>query len=533
MVKENRNTILIVEDEADLRFVILAHLRAAGFNTLEASNGQEGIEMAIEHQPDLVIMDVGLPILDGVAATKLLKGNPETSRIPVLMLTGRSGAEDVVRGLEAGAQEYLAKPFDLTELLARVQSVHKLACAHRDLDHLNAQLEVEVDSKTQRIQCLYEVMRDLNQASSHDRVLDLVIDCAERLTGASRLSLLLREPMSDRLSCSRAIGIDPAVVQSISISDGEGIAGEVLRRGATFSASVSGTGAMDARGYDSKNFVSTPLVSSASGGEDGIIGVLNVTGRSDEKPYTEEEIDCLQSLASAAAIALENFDRRDQLEQSVRVLLQTVGHLAEYRDEETTQHLSRVSRMAGLLATEAQTEGPYASVITNDFIDQLVQAAPLHDIGKVGVPDEILTKPGKLTDAEFEIMKTHTEIGRRVLSQALDPAHPAPILEMCVDIASSHHERFNGKGYPNGLSGDIIPLSARMIALVDAYDAITSERRYSPAKPHDVAVEIIRDEAGAHFDPALVDAFMRCHQQFAFLRERLTGAESTQIALAV
>ena len=152
----------------------------------------------------------------------------------------------------------------------------------------------------------------------------------------------------------------------------------------------------------------------------------------------------------------------------------------------------------------------------------------MHDLGKVGIPDEILTKPGKLTDEEFQIMKTHTDIGRRVLSKAVDPTSPNPLLHMCIDIAYSHHERFDGKGYPQRLSGKKIPLSARIIALVDAYDAITSKRRYKAAEPHQNAVDIIRSESDRHFDPAIVDAFLECQDQFQELCRRYE--ERTELA---
>ena len=127
-------------------------------------------------------------------------------------------------------------------------------------------------------------------------------------------------------------------------------------------------------------------------------------------------------------------------------------------------------------------------------------------------------------------MKTHADIGRRVLSQALDPAHPVPLLQMCIEIAHSHHEHFDGTGYPRRLSGDRIPLAARIIALVDAYDAITSRRRYKAAKPHRAAVDIIRNESGRHFDPVLVDAFLRCKDQFDEVRQHLDDA-SEQLAV--
>jgi response regulator RpfG family c-di-GMP phosphodiesterase len=237
-------------------------------------------------------------------------------------------------------------------------------------------------------------------------------------------------------------------------------------------------------------------------------------------------------VADATAIALDNVTRRDRLQHSVRILLETVGRLAEYRDEETTQHLKRVSKFARVLATQIQESGSFAGVATDRYIEQLVQAAPMHDIGKVGIPDEILTKPGKLTDEEFQIMKTHTDIGRRVLSRAFDPANPVPLLQMCIDIAHCHHERYDGNGYPRRLKGDQIPLSARIIALVDAYDAITSERRYKPARTHEEAVEIFKSESRKHFDPVIVEAFLACEQRFDDIRSRYGDLPVLDAAMA-
>lgn len=521
MTNERRETILVVEDERDLRFILTAHLRAAGYSVINATNGYEGIEKAGAHLPDLIIMDVGLPKLDGIAATRAIKADPATEDIPVIMLTARSQSEDVVRGLEAGAQEYLPKPFDINELLARVQSVQRLAKARQELDQLNTQLEAEVDSKTKRLQVLYDFMRDLHQTTQIDPILGLIVRTVERLTGAKRISLMLTDAKGENLVCERAIGIDPTVVEQIRVRSVEGIAGQVYQSGKTFSAKAYGQTAARTAVYKRNAFLSTPLVSTSPNSDGDIIGVLNVTEKQNDAPFSEDEIECVRSIADAAAIALDNIRRREQLERSVKVLLRTVGHLAEFRDEETSLHLERVSKTASILAAQLANEGPYAAVVSSEhFIDMLVQAAPLHDIGKVGIPDEILTKPGKLTDEEFQIMKTHTDIGRRVLSKALDPANPVPLLDMCIEIAHCHHERFDGKGYPRRLKGEAIPITARIIALVDAYDAITSERRYSKAKTHEEAVEIIRKDSGSHFDPVVVDAFLRCHEAFRETRQQ-------------
>ena len=519
MSQEQIGSVLVVEDEQELRFILRAQLRAAGFETLEAEDGSAAIKVATEHLPDLIIMDVGLPGMDGIAATRALKADARTAPVPIIMLTGRSRSEDVVRGLEAGAQEYLSKPFDITELLARVRTVHRLACTRRDLDRLNTQLEAEVDLKTRRLRLLYEFTRDLNHADSRGQILDLIVRCVEEMTTAQRISLLLRDAASDTLVCERAVGIDASIARKIRIKVVEGIAGQVFQTGKTLAARAYGTSADGRSDYRRDAFLSTPLVTTLET-SDGIIGVLNATEKGDETPFSEDEIDCIRSIADAGAIALANLVRRERLQQSVRVLLQTVGHLAEYRDEETTRHLERVSRMARILAAELRRQGPYATTITDEFIESLVQAAPMHDIGKVGIPDDILTKPGSLTNEEFQIMKTHTDIGKRVLSRAVDPADPVPLLQMCIDIAYCHHEKYNGTGYPRRIAGEEIPLAARVIALVDAYDAITSERRYKAARSHRAAVEIIRAEAGKHFDPVLVEAFERCREQFDEVRAR-------------
>jgi response regulator RpfG family c-di-GMP phosphodiesterase len=521
MTHEPQGTVLIVEDEAELRFILTAHLRAAGFDVLEAEEGAAAVELATERQPDVIIMDIGLPGgMDGISATRMLKASERTAHIPVIILTARSGSDDVVRGLESGAQEYLPKPFDVAELLARVQTVHRLAVARRDLNRLNTQLEAEVDVKTRKLQHLYEFMRDLNHADSRDEILDLLIRCVKQTIRARRISLFLTDTTGEYLVCERAVGVDPAVIDRIPTDEIKGVTGQVLQTGTTLAARTYGVTIRPDRGYQSNAFLSTPLASTSLETKDGIIGVLNVTDKPDESAFTEDEIECIRSIADAAAITLESVRRRVRLQQSVRVLLQTVGHLAEFRDEETTLHIERVSKMARILAEQIKREGPYAPLVTDDWIEMLVQAAPMHDIGKVGIPDEILTKPGKLTDEEFQIMKTHTEIGRRVLSRALDTACPVPLLEMCIEIAHCHHERYDGTGYPKRVVGQDIPLAARIIALVDAYDAITSHRRYKAARTHGEAVEIVREEAGKHFDPVLADAFLQCQEQFNSVRER-------------
>ncbi|MDO8631107.1 MAG: response regulator, partial [Phycisphaerales bacterium] len=388
MVRDESGTILVVEDDAELRFILAVHLRAAGFEVVEATEGQEALDVVAVRPIDLIIMDIGLPGMDGVTATRRLKTNPKTAAIPVIILTARSGSGDVVRGLEAGAQEYLFKPFDVAELLARVRTVHRLTTAHKQLDQLNTHLEAEVDTKTRRMQRLYEFMRDLNHADARDEILDLLIRCVEQTTGATRISLFLVDAAGETLVCERAVGIDAATVSAIKVGDVQGITGQVFHCGKALAARTYGAPLQPGQEYVRDAFLSTPLISTSLETRDGIIGVLNVTDKSDGAPFSDEEIGCIRSIADAAAIALDNVTRRIRLEQSVRVLLRTIGRLAEYRDEETTLHLERVSKLARIIACELHRGGSYAAIVTEEFIESLVQAAPMHDIGKVGIPDE-------------------------------------------------------------------------------------------------------------------------------------------------
>jgi response regulator RpfG family c-di-GMP phosphodiesterase len=314
------------------------------------------------------------------------------------------------------------------------------------------------------------------------------------------------------------VGIDPEVAERLSIDPAAGIAGQVFTTGNTVVARAVNNEVESSRHYASDAFLSTPLLSTYINSRETRLGVLNVTDKPDGQPFTLDEIEALCSIAVSAAIALHNAEHETMLKRSIRALLLTVGRLSEYRDEETGLHLERVRDYAKVVARRLGRNPKFAQTVTREFIEDLHQAAPMHDVGKVAIPDEILNKPGRLTHEEHQIMKTHTTIGRHTLNLAMEETGPSPLLRMCVDIAYGHHERWDGKGYPRGLAGERIPLSARIIGLVDAYDAITSQRCYKAAVPHEQAVAIIRSEAGKHFDPDVVAAFLEVADEFNHIR---------------
>lgn len=214
----------------------------------------------------------------------------------------------------------------------------------------------------------------------------------------------------------------------------------------------------------------------------------------------------------------------NQLIQEVSI--HALARLAETRDPETGNHLHRTQEYVRTLARDLQNHPRFSAFLTERTIDALAKSAPLHDIGKVGIPDHILLKPGKLTPEEWEIMKTHAKLGSEAIEQAeRDAAKPVEFLTLAKEIAHYHHERWDGSGYPEGLRGDEIPVSARLMALADVFDALISRRVYKPPMPFEVARDIIAKERGRHFDPDVVDAFMNNFAHFRNIAERYGDGE--------
>jgi putative two-component system response regulator len=209
------------------------------------------------------------------------------------------------------------------------------------------------------------------------------------------------------------------------------------------------------------------------------------------------------------------------------VTMMAMASLAETRDNETGNHIRRTQHYVRALALQLRNHPRFAAHLDEESIELLYKSAPLHDIGKVGVPDHILLKPGKLDADEFEIMKTHTTLGKNAIAAAENLLHsPNSFLQLAREIAHSHHEKWDGSGYPEGVSGDAIPFAARLMAVADVYDALVSRRVYKPAIPHEKAYAIILEGRGGHFDPDVVDAFMTIAGQFHEIRLKFSGGES-------
>ncbi|WP_323814850.1 two-component system response regulator [Cellvibrio sp. NN19] len=349
-----KSTVLVVDDTPD-NLTLMSGLLKDLYKVKVANSGERALKIATsDTPPDLILLDIMMPEMDGYEVCRRLKADSTTRNIPIIFLTAKAEVVDETLGFELGASDYITKPISPPIVLARIET-------HLSVKHMQ------------------DFMRDKNAY----------------------------------------------------------LAAEVNRR-------------------------------------------------------------------TAEVMAIQD------------VTIRAMASLAETRDNETGNHIHRTQHYVKLLAEKLRHNPRFAHFLNdNKTIELLFKSAPLHDIGKVGIPDRILLKPGRFEPEEFEIMKTHTTLGRDAITHAeKDLGIEMPFLKLAKEIAYSHQEKWDGSGYPEGLSGDDIPISARLMAVADVYDALISRRVYKAPMPHEKAVQIIIEGKGSHFDPDMVDAFIELQEEF-------------------
>ncbi|MFO0919784.1 MAG: response regulator [Planctomycetaceae bacterium] len=269
------------------------------------------------------------------------------------------------------------------------------------------------------------------------------------------------------------------------------------------------------RRRDFGGYIYVILLTNHRGTDDLVTGMSSGADEFLTKPFHPAEL-AVRLRAGRRIVSLETRD----------MAIFALAKLAESRDVETGQHLERVQRYSRALAARLAVSSKYAAEIDDEFIRLIFLTSPLHDIGKVGIPDAVLLKPGRLSPDEFEIMKSHTLLGAATLEASLKRFPDAKFLTFARDIAATHHERWDGTGYPNKLSGRDIPLCGRIVSLADVYDALSSRRVYKDAFTHVAARSIIVEGSGTHFDPDIVDAFLAIEDEFIEIRRCFAAEES-------
>ena len=263
------------------------------------------------------------------------------------------------------------------------------------------------------------------------------------------------------------------------------------------------------RSADLGGYVYIILLTARNSSQDTVEGLSAGADDFMPKPFNPAEL-ALRVRIGERVLSLETRD----------LTIFALAKLAESRDPETGAHLERVCNYSRLLAQQLSTVPKFQHEVDDGYVRMMYQTSPLHDIGKVAIPDCVLLKPGRLSDREFEIMKAHTILGAQTLDAALREHPEAKFLKMARDIAATHHERWDGSGYPAKIKGTQIPLCGRIVSVADVYDALTTKRVYKGAFAHEVARAMILEERGSHFDPDVIDAFLSCEQQFIDVRDR-------------
>ncbi|MBI5524755.1 MAG: response regulator [Deltaproteobacteria bacterium] len=502
--------MLTVDDDAAVLRLVERALRDEGYEIRTAGSGEEALDLAAARHPDLVILDVNMPGIDGFEVCARLRSDPATVATPVVFLTGLDDAENRVRGIEIGADEYLTKPFQARELQARVRTIIRL-------QGLRASLGESLD-KVRRVNTFVE-----NVAMGIDRSM-LGYDALERLivghvlAGGQHAVPMARalavgwqsDAPSGRVRCT----VYAADRQSIAVSSGPVDLPDVIR---ALPGEVSiglRYGPVDPAGAAAVAAAVGPALAAGIGPiRDAAVfaeGSKYLAAFNYPAAVTQFDAEILRGLSLYLSLSGRLCSAAVETESAFAYTVGALARAAEALDTNTGNHIVRVNSYAGILAVDLG--------LSTQFVEDISLQAQLHDVGKIHVDPAILRKPGSLTAGEWIEMKQHTVFGGRIIGDS-------PRLAIGRSVALSHHERCDGSGYPEGRKGGEIPLPGRIVAVADTYDAVRNKRPYKPAMGHECAVRAILEGdhkcAAGGFDPKVVEAFRRLERRFDELYEKM------------
>ena len=496
--------ILVVDDERVIREILAEFLTLEGFSVHTVEDGEKALTELRLRPYDLLITDLKMPKLSGLQLLEKI----EQERLGVLtvLMTGFGTVETAIEAMKKGAYDYLLKPFKVEEVIHVVER----ALYRQRLQTENIRLREALT--------IYKVSEAIALSHDIEHILDVVLRAALDEVKADVATLHLRDPRSGAYEERVKIVASPGAPGTGLPSPAFNVLMDQFAQGVPILAHggrASRFFTESSMPAELSSFVAVPLQVRAN-----MVGVLNVFSFTPGKKFDEGHRKMLAVLASRAASAIDNARLYGELHTSnddlVRANLsleemfqQTIAGFAQALEESdmyTRGHSERVAVYSEILGR--------GLTLPDAEVRRIVQAGVMHDVGKIGVRYDMLNKPGKLTPEEVAVFREHPAKGKRILD-------PVPCLHPLIDGCWCHHEWYDGGGYPRGLAGDQIPLVGRMVAIADAYDAMTSDRAYRRALPHEVAVGEIERCAGTQFDPALADAFVKLMEEWrTVMRDR-------------
>lgn len=495
--------ILLVDDSDQNRVLIRAILEADGFEVTEAIDGESALTQARAQSYDLMILDLVLPGKDGFAVLAELKQSHRAGEMPVLVMSALDDEPSRIRALELGASDFLNRPAGRAELSVRVRGLVRTKILQERLDDSfskltalgrNAEVHLAELKATGRLAAdpLPALVEQLRAASKVGRDPDLIA-AFERQNGSfdGRVFLGTLEVRQTHLENAPAIPAAPAYTLSDDGMWNEGSSDPDPWVHTLRTALEPGVGPVQNMAY------------CVAPGR--VLAAVNYPGGVDAF-----DVEVVRGFALHWEFVRRVVTASREIEEAFEYTVGALSRAAEANDAHVGAHLNRVNAYSSMLAELID--------MPPSFVRAIRVQAQLHDVGKLQIPVNLLNKPGELTPAEMEILKEHTTHGARILGD-----HPR--LVMAASIALSHHERWDGTGYPRGLRGEAIPIEGRIVKLADVYDALRCERPYKPALSHRFAVEVITRGDGrikpTHFDPTLLDAFRRATPRFSEVHEEL------------
>lgn len=351
------------------------------------------------------------------------------------------------------------------------------------------------------------IIKLINSSLDIDEVLNLSMDLMENSLNATASSILLHDPDTNELKFYLATGEKKDMLKVIRMPADKGVAGRCFQTGRTLLIPNAAKSPFFYKAVDdktkfvTKNLIATPLP--IKGKRIGVLEVLNKSGGT----FTKHDEQRLKNMAQEISVAIENARLYDEVKNAYVQSMLNMAKAERFRDNDTGLHIERCGEYATRLAPELGYE--------ERELENLRVSMMMHDIGKVAIPDSILLKPGRLDEAEMDVMKTHTTKGGQILGQA-------PLLQLAIEIATCHHEKWDGSGYPQGLKGEVIPLSARLLAIIDVFDALSSKRPYKDPFPPSRVKEILIEGRGTHFDPNILDLFLGRFQEMCAILKNMS-----------